>query len=72
MPHFKMEGVYTLKNLLQLADWLAKVDLKDVYFSMPYTQTKGSTCASQGETSLTSSPAIHSAWPQCQGCLPRH
>ena len=34
-PHFKMEGIHTLKNLLKPGDWLAKVDLKDAYFSIP-------------------------------------
>ena len=33
-PHFKMEGIHTLKTLLQPGDWLAKVDLKDAYFSI--------------------------------------
>ena len=32
-PHFKMEGIHTLKHL-RTGDWLAKVDLKDVYFSI--------------------------------------
>lgn len=32
-PHFKMEGIHTIKNLLQPGDWLAKVDLKDAYFT---------------------------------------
>ena len=34
-PHFKMEGIHTLKNLLKQGDWLVKVDLKDAYFSIP-------------------------------------
>ena len=34
-PHFKMEGIHTLKSLIQPRDWLAKVDLKDAYFSIP-------------------------------------
>ena len=34
-PHFKMEGIHTLKHLLRTGDWLAKVDLKDAYFSIP-------------------------------------
>ena len=33
-PHFKMEGIHTLKTLLQPGDWLAKVDLKNAYFSI--------------------------------------
>ena len=34
-PHFKMEGIHTLKNLLRPGDWLVKVDLKDAYFAIP-------------------------------------
>ena len=34
-PHFKMEGIHTLKTLLQPGDWMAKVDLKYAYFSIP-------------------------------------
>ena len=34
-PHFKMEGIHTLKSLLKKGDWLLKIDLKDAYFSIP-------------------------------------
>lgn len=30
--HFKMEGIYLLKDLLRLGDWMAKVD---AYFMIP-------------------------------------
>ena len=30
--HFKMEGIYLLKDLPRKGDWMAKVDLKDAYF----------------------------------------
>ena len=33
--HFKMEGIHTLKELINQDDWLTKVDLKDVYFAIP-------------------------------------
>lgn len=33
--HFKMEGVRTLKEILKPGDWLAKVDLKDAFFTIP-------------------------------------
>jgi len=33
--HFKMEGLFTLKELLQENDFLCKMDLKDAYFTIP-------------------------------------
>ena len=33
--HFEMEGIHTLKDLLRKGDWLAKIDLKDAFFSIP-------------------------------------
>ncbi len=33
--HFKMEGLQMLKNLIKPGDRLAKVDLKDAYFTIP-------------------------------------
>ena len=32
---FKMEGIPTLKELLQPGDWMTKIDLKDAYFAIP-------------------------------------
>ena len=37
-PHFKIEGIHTLKSLLQKGDWLVKIDLKDAYFSVPISK----------------------------------
>ena len=37
--HFKMEDIHTMKDLLRQGDWLAKVDLKDVYFAIPICLT---------------------------------
>lgn len=34
-PHFKMEGIATLQDLLRVGDWMVKVDLKDAYFTIP-------------------------------------
>jgi len=34
-PHFKMEGISTLRDLLRAGDWMVKVDLKDTYFTIP-------------------------------------
>ena len=33
--HFKMEGIHTLKDLLRKGDWLAKIDIKGTFFSIP-------------------------------------
>jgi len=33
--HFKMEGLYLLKDLLLEGDFMCKVDLKDAYFVVP-------------------------------------
>ena len=35
IPHFKMEGLTTLRDLLRQGDWLVKVDLKDAYLTVP-------------------------------------
>ncbi len=33
--HFKMEGLFMLKGLLNMGDFVAKIDLKDAYFTVP-------------------------------------
>ena len=33
--HFKMEGLYLLKHLVQTGDWMIKIDLKDADFTVP-------------------------------------
>ena len=36
--HFKMEGLFLLKETLQERDYLCKIDLKDAYFTVPLNQ----------------------------------
>ena len=36
--HFKMEGLHTVKALIQENDWMAKIDLKDAFFMVPIAQ----------------------------------
>lgn len=33
--HFKMEGAYTVRDLVIKGDWMVKLDLKDAYFTVP-------------------------------------
>ena len=34
-PHFKMENIFSLRDILKKGDWLAKIDLKDAYLTVP-------------------------------------
>ena len=38
VPHFKMEGIHTLRSLVGKGDWLVKIDLKDAFFLHPICQ----------------------------------
>ena len=35
IKHFKMEGIYTLRDVLQRSDWMGKLDLSDAYLTVP-------------------------------------
>ena len=35
IKHFKMEGIYTLRDVLQMSDWMGKLDLLDAYLTVP-------------------------------------
>ncbi len=34
-PHFKMENVLSLRDVMKKGDWLVKIDLKDAYLTVP-------------------------------------
>ena len=36
--HFKMEDIWTLKDIIHPKDYIVKLDLKDAYFSVPVAQ----------------------------------
>ncbi|XP_057337594.1 uncharacterized protein LOC130675769 [Microplitis mediator] len=38
-PHFKMEDIRTVKNLLMLNDFMASIDLKDAYLLVPVAES---------------------------------
>ena len=33
--HFKMEGIYIVRDLLRRGDYMTRIDLKDAYFALP-------------------------------------
>ena len=37
-PHFKMEGIASVKDVLQSGDYMGKLDLKDAYLSIPISE----------------------------------
>ena len=66
--HFKMEGIHTVKDLLRQGDWLAKVDLKDAFFSIPrdHQHKKFLRFTFKGNSIV-----YHLACPQLHGCSPK-
>ena len=51
--HFKMEGLYCLKFLLEQNDLLCKIDLKETYFQFPSTKTLKSLSDFNGQATCT-------------------
>ena len=39
VPHFKMEGIRDLKDILQMGDYMGKLDLKDAYLTVPVKES---------------------------------
>ena len=38
IQHFKMESVYSVRDVLQRGDWMGKLDLQDAYLTVPVFQ----------------------------------
>ena len=52
--HFKMEGLYCLRNILKKGDQMFKVDLKDAYFSVSLNPASRNLFGFLGQGSFTS------------------
>ena len=48
-PHFKMEGLHMLPSLLQQEAYMAKIDLKDAYLTVPVAKDSQPFLAFQGQ-----------------------
>lgn len=65
--HLKMESVSTLRYTIRKGDWLAKVDLKDAYFSVALNQSqRNKFCFKWGEKICQ-----YVSMPFCLGPAPR-
>ena len=69
--HFKMEGIHTLKDLLEQGDWLAKIDLKDTYFAFLIHQSHQRHLQFQFQGKTSASPAFLLASAPPHGCSQR-
>ena len=69
IEHFKMEGIHTLKDLASLEDWLAKVDLKDVYFAIPCIHLTTNTSCSNSKENAINSNASYLVCHWLLGCM---
>ncbi len=57
--HFKMEGLSTVKSIIQPNDWLAKIDLTDAYLTVPMHQSHHRFFQLHGRGGSISSPVYH-------------
>ena len=53
--HFNMDGLHCLRNILMKGDCMCKLDLKDVYFSVPLNPLHPENlCSFFGQGNITS------------------
>ena len=69
--HFKMEGIHTLKDLLEQGDWLAKIDLRTHTLQFRYTNHIRYTCSFNSKGKPSASPAFLLASAPPHGCSQR-
>ena len=65
--HFKMEGLFLLKQTLQEGEYICKIDLKDEYFSAPLNQKSQKLQVSNSRMYSINSFGSASVWDQPQG-----
>ena len=68
-PHFKMETIQNLKDVLHQGDFMAKIDLKDAYQAVPSTNQIASTSGSCGRARHSNFLPYPLGWHQPHWCL---
>lgn len=53
--HFKMEGIHSVRDIMQKGDWMIKIDLTDAYSTLGYTKFIKNTFNSDGKENVISS-----------------
>ena len=71
--HFKMEPVYSVRNVFHQGDWIAKLDLQDAYLSVYILHSQEvPKVPYNGEHKLTSSSVLSLGWLQLQKFFTKH
>jgi len=60
--HYKMEGLHTLPDLIQLEDWMIKLDLKDANLQVPIRADHQHLLQFQWDQKFTSFSVSHLGW----------
>lgn len=72
MEHFEMEGLHLLPDLLQIEDWMVKLDSKDAFLQVQIHPGHQHLLTFQWEGRAICSSAYHLACHQHQECLPNY